>query len=136
MSVTDLSTTPPAADAYRWGGLGKTAWRVRRALERAGSATMAELRVQLQMNPRTLRRSLGRLHAVGAAELADGVWHPVAVDLQVVARELGTDGAADRQREAHREQRLAYRELLGWRRRRRERSRSRQPPPSETDPTG
>jgi hypothetical protein len=56
----------------------------------------------------------------------------------MIADTLGTDGAAERQREEHREQRLAYRELLTFRRKRREQSRARglhsrghQAPPDE-----
>ena len=141
MSATN-SSADLGADALRWGGLGKTAWRVLRALRAANDgATAANLAGTLQMNSRTLRRALGRLQDAGAAQCIGDTWHCVAVDLKPVAQKLGTDGAGERQREQHRNQRLAYRELLEVRRCRRQRSARRPAPardghsPSEEEPS-
>ena len=141
MNVTDVSADL-GADVLRWGALGKTAWRVLRALRAAkDGATAVNLATTLQMNSRTLRRALGRLQDAGMAQPIGDTWHWVAVDLKLVAQKLGTDGAGERQREQHRNQRLAYRELLEGRRRRRQRSaRGRAPSrdghsPSEEEPS-
>jgi hypothetical protein len=55
----------------------------------------------------------------------------VASDFKVIAAALGKDGAGERQREQHTEQRSAYRTVLEARRRRHARARSHRPHPDE-----
>jgi hypothetical protein len=121
------------ADAFRWGALGKTGWRILRALDALKGATSAELVSTLKMNPktRTLARALGRLRNAGVIQCIDGVWRAVDVDLKAVAQTLEIDGAGERQREQHAEQRIGYRTALEARRRRRERARYRRPRPDD-----
>jgi hypothetical protein len=108
MSDQNLSV---GADAFRWRGLGKTAWRVWAALPRQCPGISADtLRSQLRINSRTLRRVLLRLHKYGLAEIdGSGRWRALERDLDEVAEEVGRDGVGERQREFHRAERLLYR---------------------------
>jgi len=107
MSVKE---TAVASDVFRWRGLGKSSWRVWRALGLAAAGIReAELVGRLGMSAKTVRRALHRLKRHGLAQRDDaGCWHHRARDVDEVARELGIAGTGERQRRAHQQQRQAY----------------------------
>ena len=115
MSVSDSHV---AADAFRWGVLGKSAWRVWRLLPTDGATTVAAIADALGLHPITVRRVVCRLAAHGLARRCDAKgWQRLHRDLDEVAGALGKLGAGQRQREQHAEQRAEYRELMARRRR-------------------
>lgn len=118
MSVQDAHI---GADVFRWGGLGKSAWRVWRILPFSVGTTRGELAGRLpHMHHTTLGRALQRLEQHGLARSdGAGMWRRVVANLDQVARRVGTAGARERQREQHAQQRLVYRHLSATRRTRR-----------------
>ncbi len=115
--VMDYVTTI-AHDVFRRRGLGKAGALVWCALEGAGPMTVKELAEVTARDPSTVRRKLNAMFNVGLAEpLGDGLWQAVEdADLDQAARELGTAGAAQRQKEEHARDRLLHKrglELLG-----------------------
>jgi DNA-binding transcriptional ArsR family regulator len=102
-----LHSLGPGHDAWRWKALGKGPQRVYAlVLQNFGAAEIAS---QLGISRRAVYQHLGRLRA---AELVDnsgnGVWTATEKTLAEVAVEYETDGAGDRQREAHQRQRDAH----------------------------
>jgi hypothetical protein len=109
-------------DAFRPGGLGKTAGDVWAALQE-GPCTARELAEATGRRPRTVWAALRRLARVvdsGTGEIvarlveSDGdQWRALpGADLDRVARVLGTAGKGKAQREAHRRERTAHRRML------------------------
>lgn len=112
MSVKDLHTN---ADAFRWGGLGKTAWCVWGLLPTAEAegTTVAALAAAQDSHPSTVRRTLARLVVHGLARgHGSGPWHRGEADVNEVARRLGNAGAGQRQRDQHAEQRRVYQDFM------------------------
>jgi len=111
-------------DAFRVGGLGKAAGEVWRALQ-DGPATVARLAEKTGRKRRTVSAALGRMARIvepvtgeimaGLALVRhdDGKWAVVeGVDLDRVAKMLGTAGKGKRQREGHRAERRAHGKAL------------------------
>jgi DNA-binding transcriptional ArsR family regulator len=102
-----LHSLGPGHDAWRWKALGKGPQRVYvLVLQNFGAADIAS---QLKISRRAVYQHLERLRS---AELVDnsgnGAWYATDKTLAEVAVEYETDGAAERQREAHQRQRDAH----------------------------
>jgi len=104
----------PGDDACRWGGLGKNGCRILDLLDPERGVTAKEVAAALKIHISTARKNLAKLAAHQLAIRGqDGLWrraeHP---DLREAARDLGVDGAGERQREQHeREQATNWRNL-------------------------
>lgn len=96
-------------DAFAPGALGRTAARVLAALDVSELLTAVEVAEFLGLTPRTVRRALDHLLAVGAVvrlprDRKTSVWaaRPVEeIDWDEVAEAYGTTGTADRRRAEH-----------------------------------
>ena len=94
----------PAADVWRWSGLGKVKWLVWKMLDGQRKGCLAERR---ETSIRAIEQHLAVLKTYGLARQDEcGRWFKGERSLEQVARELGVEGEALRQRERHR--RTAY----------------------------
>ena len=96
-------------DAFRWGGLGKSAAEIWLVLQH-GPMTVAEL-VELTGRSRaTVRRALERMSdMVGIVDCLDGKWQiRSGAELARAAEILGTAGMSTRQRQQHDRERIDY----------------------------
>lgn len=116
----DFATTETlfAADAFRWQGLGKTAALVCAQLQNV-PMTLDELAGKIGRDKSTISRALEKLRAANVIEPAADLrgwaicWRIVpALDLKQVARDLATEGAAQRQKHDHIAERNKYRKRL------------------------
>ncbi|MGI8897880.1 MAG: hypothetical protein ACR2IB_05745 [Pyrinomonadaceae bacterium] len=104
----DRSSSFLLPDAFRQGGLGRSAFEVLRALEGEGLRPK-ELSQKTGRHVQTIRKSLKRLHEFGYARKSCGKWHgtPIEkIDLPELARKVGMSGARKKQREEHKAERL------------------------------
>lgn len=95
-------------DAFRQGGLGRSAFEVLRALEADGLPTK-ELAKRTGRHVQTIRKSLHRLRTLGYTRKSDGKWFgtPIEkIDLLELARQLGMSNAGKTQHEKHKAERL------------------------------
>jgi hypothetical protein len=114
-NVRLTSALTPVAEAWRWGALGLTKWRVWRAL---GGQTVRQLSEQMRIGRRAVRAHLSCLTAWGLAERdSGGRWHRIEGDLGRIAQALGTAGEASRQHQRHRRDREFRKLMLEIRRR-------------------
>ena len=98
-------------DAFRQGGLGRSALEVLRGLE-SGSLKAKELAQRTGRHVQTVRKALLRLRRFGCAEKVCGRWNgkPLSeINLEELARIVGTSGARKKQKERHRGERLRRR---------------------------
>ena len=104
----DRSSSFMLPDAFRQGGLGRSAFEVLTALE--GEALRPkELSQKTGRHVQTIRKSLKRLHEFGYARKICGKWHGMPmkkIDLPELARKVGMSGARKKQREQHKAERL------------------------------
>lgn len=111
-----------AHDAFRPGGLGKSAAQVW-ALLQAGPQTVADLATQTGRTPRTVRAALKRMARIVEPVTGEIVltmveregekWQALpGVDLDHVARVTGTAGKGKAQRARHRQERQSHRQAL------------------------
>jgi len=104
----DRSSSFLLPDAFRQGGLGRSAFEVLRALEAEGLRAK-ELAQKTGRHVQTIRKSLKRLHEFGYARKSCGKWYGIPIekiDLPELARKVGMSGARKRQREQHKADRL------------------------------
>lgn len=111
----------PMPDAFREMGLGRSGFEIWTALHKR-SMTAIELAAQTGRHIKTVRKTLRRMESISrwrgdevlSLVVRDGIhWKPVEnVDLDAIARTLGTYGAREKQELRHREQRLNNRRLL------------------------
>lgn len=95
-------------DAFRQGGLGRAAFEVLRVLE-MGPLRAKEIAAQTGRHIQTVRKALKKLRRFNLAEKARGRWAGKLlkdVNLDQLARDVGTMGARKRQKERHRADRL------------------------------
>lgn len=95
-------------DAFRQGGLGRSAFEILKGLE-GGSLRAKELAVKTGRHVQTVRKSLKRLQEFGYARKSHGKWWGLAIekiDLLELAKIVGTSGARRKQREQHKAERL------------------------------
>ena len=108
-------------DAFRYGGLGKSAGEVYTALQ-ANSATVDELAAITGRNKKTVRRVLDRMakltdplkgEYLPMVASDDGeIYHPLPANLDRVAHAVGTAGRGEGQRKEHaKDRRLHARDL-------------------------
>jgi len=110
---TDLVTQQSVPDAFRTQkGLGKTAYLVLGQLEDAHPQTASELATRVGKHRSTVSRSLRQLESAGLALETPNGWRKEPADLQQLAEDLGTAGAAERLRQHNAEQRVGYRRYL------------------------
>jgi len=110
------------ADAWRFRGLGKSALLVLSQLRAAPGATAAELAESTGKHKRTVTRALARMAHIVDADTgevlrlveADGDgWRACTdVDLDAVARAVGTAGTGERQKAQHAEERRGFRRAV------------------------
>ena len=106
-----------ADDAFRWQGLGKTAALVCAQLQHT-PMTLDELAGKLGRDKSTISRALEKLRAANVVETADLRGWAICwrispnLDLKQVAREMSTDGIAQRQKRDHIAERDKYRRRL------------------------
>jgi hypothetical protein len=100
-------------DVWRARGLGKaireTYFLLVRAEAGGVSMTAAEVATAQCVTPRSARRRLNRLHDAGLARVVDGRWSPEFRDPELVATDVGTRGARERQRLLDERDRLVHR---------------------------
>ena len=116
-------------DAFRRAGLGKAAAQIWQMLGDSPGTAM-QLASRTGRNPQTVRESLRRMSKLTDPESGESLalvrtddgrtYHAVEVDLDRVARVLGTSGSADRQRQQHLRDRLAHSRALRDRHRKNE----------------
>ncbi len=95
-------------DAFRKGGLGRAAFEVLRALE-SGPMKAKEIEQKTGRHVQTVRKALLRLSDFGYAKKSRGRWSgkPLSeINLDELARIVGTIGARRKQKEKHRGERL------------------------------
>lgn len=95
-------------DAFRQGGLGRSAFEVLYGLE-SGSLKAKELAQRTGRHVQTVRKALVRLRRFGCAAKMCGRWNgkPLSeINLEELARIVGTAGARKKQKERHRGERL------------------------------
>lgn len=107
---------PPASlaahDAFRWAGLGKASGEVYGTLLQTGVLTPSAIADATGRGERTVVRALARMIEFKMVEkVADG-WRAVVVDLDDVARELGTAGTLARQKFLHKLAREGWKDYL------------------------
>jgi hypothetical protein len=104
-------------DVFRWSGLYKSAGEVWCALQQK-RATVEELANQTGRNEKTVIRALERMTGIidsVKGEIVDMVefdgkyWHAIDVDLDLVAKLIGTSGDGQRQKEKHERERKLHR---------------------------
>lgn len=107
--ITDLRADA-GADAFRWGGLWKSALWVWNALQLDVGLTAKQLNERVAgMSVETVRRKLRHLARYGLARRGEGrIWLRLDRDLDDVARELEKSGVGAEQRARHAEERRAY----------------------------
>ena len=104
-------TLEESLDVWRWSGLGKTGAQVYAMLAERGRLTAVELVELTGRAKATVWRKLQAMQALGLAEQIEetGQWVLDDLgDLSEAARELGTAGLADRQRQRHARQRALH----------------------------
>jgi hypothetical protein len=99
-------------DAFSRGGLGASGARVLAALKANGGVTTGQAAAALGLHASTVRRRLRDLQRVGLARSVAGLWLAVEEDLDRVAEDVGRTGTAQRRRNGHARQRIAYRARL------------------------
>jgi predicted transcriptional regulator len=95
-------------DAFRRSGLGHSAFEVIKALE-SGPLKAKEIVHRTGRHVQTVRKALLRLGRFGFVEKMNGRWRgkPLSgVDLEELARIVGTAGARKKQKERHRAERV------------------------------
>jgi hypothetical protein len=95
-------------DAFRRGGLGHSAFEVIKALE-SGQLKAKEIAQRTGRHVQTVRKALLRLGRFGCVEEVGGRWRgrPLSeINLEELARIVGTAGARKKQKERHRGERL------------------------------
>jgi hypothetical protein len=105
-------------DAFRWSGLNKTGFEVWVRLKSRDRVTTKDLEAETGRCRTTIAKKLEIMFRLGMAEpLGNGIWRAVPnVDLGAIAKELGTVGKGEAQRQMHRRQREARNRALerGW----------------------
>jgi Bifunctional DNA primase/polymerase, N-terminal len=104
----DQSSSFLFPDAFRQGGLGRSAFEILRALE-DGPLRTRELAVRTGRHVQTIRKSLYKIREFGYARKTLGRWSgtPIEkIDLPELARRAGMSGARKNQREQHKAERL------------------------------
>jgi DNA-binding HxlR family transcriptional regulator len=98
------------SDAFRWGGLWKSALRVWNALRFDEGLTARQLKDRIGgMSAETVRRKLRHLARYGLARRGEGrLWFRLERDLDDVARAVEKLGVGAEQRARHAEERRAY----------------------------
>ena len=99
-------------DVFRWGGLGKAAYRVWAEVVSEPLA-VSDIAARLQKSPSAVRAQLRKLAEHGMATEESRVWSGRAVDLDEVAQSLGVMGRAESQRQRHRDERVRARTKHG-----------------------
>ena len=95
-------------DAFRQGGLGRSAFEILKALE-GGPLRARELAVRTGRHVQTIRKSLYKIREFGYARKLCGKRHGTPIDkinLPDLARRVGMSGARQKQRERHKAERL------------------------------
>jgi hypothetical protein len=106
----------PGDDACRWRALGKNGCRILDLLDPEDGMTAKEVAAALKIHISTARKNLAKLAAHQLAIRGqDGLWrraeHP---DLKGAARDLGVDGAGERQRKQHEREQASNWQSLGF----------------------
>ena len=104
----DRSSSFFLPDAFRQGGLGRSAFEVLSALQ-VEALRAKELAQKTGRHVQTIRKSLKRLHEFGYTKNLHGKWYGIPVnriDLSELAGKVGMSGARRNQREQHKAERL------------------------------
>lgn len=100
-------------DLYRAAGIGRSAWLVHAALDQAIPLPVKVIAARAGRARSTVYTVIKRLADAGLAERTDTGWVRVDRPLDEPAAELGVLGRTEQQREAHQQERAAYREWIG-----------------------
>jgi hypothetical protein len=116
-SVRECATLPPSHDAFRYGGLGKSAEHIFQTLQEM-PRTMDETAERTGRSRRTVKRWLERMRNFVDPLTGEYLpmvtcddsnrWHALPVDLDQVARVVGTSHRGERQRAQYAEERQAH----------------------------
>lgn len=116
------SVTPLQHDAFRRGkgrnGLGKAAGQIYNLLKSEG-LTVDELVTRTCRDKRTVKSNLARMAKITDRKTGEIIsmvefstseqrWHALEVDLDLIARIVGTDGASEKQKRLHEQERRAH----------------------------
>jgi hypothetical protein len=120
-SIVRKCNTMSAHDAFRFGGLGKSAGEVYAALQKR-TATVDELAEITGRHERTVKRAIDRMEKLAdpltgeylpMVASDDGeIYHSLPVDFDRLAYAVGTAGMAERQRKEHIKERRLHALLL------------------------
>ncbi len=120
-SVRKCNTLSASHDAFRFGGLGISAGQVWHVLQEA-PAKIDELAAQTGRHAKTIKRTLARMvnitdpftgEYLPMVASNDGeMWHALQVDLDYIARIIGTAGAGEKQKQLHQKERKIHQNTL------------------------
>ena len=104
-AIRTYGRSPARHDAFRHGGLSKSAFKVWEALTDS-PVSLRDLSTRLgYKRPDSMRRLLAVLAHHGLAAKADDGWRRLTPDLDALARDLGTSGKGEAQQKLHGAQR-------------------------------
>lgn len=115
-------------DVFRWKGLGKSAALVWHALNQKDSLTVAELEAITGKHQSTIRRRLKKMASIQDPVTGESIpmvveidqkganrWRALDVDLEHVAKILGTEGTGDEQKLQHKREQTSFKKIMNKR---------------------
>ena len=111
--VTNYGKNEQSHDVFRWAGLNKTGHAIYQALKKLGIATPQEIVKETGRGKTTVYRKLRDMEKYLMAEpVGQGKWQALEVNLDIVARMLGTYGKGEKQRKRHAQERRLHQLVL------------------------
>jgi hypothetical protein len=109
-SVCNDDVAPPGHDAFRWRSLGKAKRLIYRLLDLQHGRSAKDIAAMRKVHVRTAQRHLCALARYRLAQCGyDGLWRRLPdVDLEEVAKKLGSFGKGDAERTLHRRERESF----------------------------
>lgn len=109
-SVCNDDVAPPGHDAFRWRALGKAKRLIYRLLDLQHGRSAKDIAAMREVHVRTAQRHLCALARYRLAQCGDdGLWRRLPdVDLEDVAKTLGSFGKRDAERARHRRERESF----------------------------
>ncbi len=103
----------PNHDVFRWSGLGKTGADIYNALLELREATPQEIIQRTKRGRATIYKKLDRMEKLNMAErIGRGKWQALEVNLDIVAKMLGTSGQGEWQQQKHIQERRLHHLIL------------------------